>query len=143
MSPLFSSPLFSKLSRIPVAAGLATAAIVMAATPAIAARQSGEQELAELLKDRVPGKPVDCISLNEARNSRIIEGTAIVYDNGRTIWVNRPSGANWLHRDDIIVHKTSLSQVCKLDIVNLLDQGTHMSSGTVGLEQFVPYRRKG
>jgi hypothetical protein len=103
---------------------------------------TGEEQLAKLLAGREPGKPVDCISLSTARDTTVIDKTAIVYNDGRTLYVNRPNNADQLDSDDILVLKTSLSQVCRLDTLQLVDRSSpHMWHGFVGLEQFVPWRR--
>ena len=120
-------------------------ALIGAAVPAVAATrvsESGEAKLAKALEGRTPGKPVDCISLNRARSSQIYEGTAIVYQDGSTLYVNRPStGAESLRRDDILVSKTYTDQLCRIDTIRLLDQGSRFERGFVGLGQFVPYTK--
>jgi len=100
-----------------------------------------EAQLTKLLAGRVAGPPVDCIALGSTQQSTIIPHTAIVYDNGSTLYVNRPNGAETLDDDDILVTKIWGSQLCRLDIVHLVDRGSRMESGFVGLESFVPYKR--
>jgi len=107
-------------------------------------RLSPEAKLAKLLDGRVAGRPQDCIFLPAIRSSRIIDRTAIVYDAGRTLYVNRPrSGAESLDDDDILVTNLhgSGSQLCSIDIVQLHDRSSHFYSGFVGLGEFVPYRK--
>jgi hypothetical protein len=54
-----------------------------------------EAKLAKALEGRVAGAPVDCIQLRDIQSSRIIDGTAILYDTGTTLYLNRPaSGAS-------------------------------------------------
>lgn len=119
-------------------AGAATAA---QAGPA-KVNPKGEAELAKLLEGRVPGKPVNCIQLHGGSpSSRIIDGTAVVYDDGSVIYVNRPSNPEFLRSSDIMTFTTSLSQLCRVDIVRTLDQSTHMQNGSISLQDFVPYRR--
>ena len=121
---------------------LAAAAIAVA--PAATAREklAPEDELAKLLEGRVAGEPQDCISLSTARSSQIIEKTAIVYKSGSTYWVNRPKGgAESLDDDDILVTRTTGSQLCSIDAVELRDRTSHMYAGFVSLGQFVPYKR--
>ena len=73
---------------------------------------------------------------------RNIDGTAIVYRVGSTLWVNRPKGgAESLDDDDILVTKTIGSQLCSIDTVQLRDRTSHMYAGFVSLGEFVPYRR--
>lgn len=113
------------------------------AGPALQAREklTGEQELSKLLEGRVAGEPVSCISLARTSSSRIIDRTAIVYDAGRTIYVNRPRYPESLDDDDIMVTTLHTSQLCRLDTVRLHDRNGHSFSGFVGLEDFVPYTR--
>lgn len=121
-------------------AGLA----LMGATSADAQRRgrNGEAELARTLSGRVAGKPVNCISLTRSRSSRIIDRTAIIYEDGRTVYVNRPrSGASLLDDNSILVTRTSGSQLCRLDTVRLVDRFSRVPRGFVILDQFVPFTR--
>lgn len=125
-----------------IAIAFLTAAALLSG-PALQAKPklTGEEKLAKLLEGREAGKPVDCISLTASRDARIIDKTAIVYGSGNTIYVNRPTNADDLDDDDIMVTKTSLSRLCKLDTVRMRDRSQFFFTGFVGLEQFVPYRR--
>lgn len=125
-----------------IAIALASAAALLAG-PALSAKErlTGEQELAKLLEGRVAGEPVSCIPLHRTSNTRIIDKTAIVYDAGRTIYVNRPRNADSLDDDDVMVTRLHSSQLCRLDTVRLHDRSGLWYSGFVGLEDFVPYRR--
>lgn len=121
---------------------LAAGAALLTA-PAVQARDklTGEARLAKILEGREPGKPVDCIPLMSTRESRIIDKTAIVYDSGRVIYVNRPRNARDLDDDEIMVTEPRNGQLCRLDTVRMHDRSGFWYSGFVGLEQFVPYRR--
>lgn len=121
---------------------LAAAAAVLAG-PALQAkpRETGEEKLARLLEGRVAGEPASCINLTTARESRVIDKTAIVFDQGRTIWVNRPRHAEALDSDDILVTEIHGSQLCRMDTVRLHDRSGYWFSGFVGLQDFVPYRK--
>jgi hypothetical protein len=120
-------------------------AAALAAVPAAtSAREklAPEDQLAKLLDGRVAGEPQDCLPLTSLGSSRIIDKTAIVYGNGGTLWVNRPKGgAESLDDDDILVLKTTGSQLCSIDTIELHDRTSHMYSGFVSLGKFVPYRR--
>jgi hypothetical protein len=39
------------------------------------------------------------------------------------------------------VSKTWTDQLCRIDTIRLLDQGSHFERGFVGLGQFVPYTK--
>lgn len=118
-------------------------ALALSATAAPAApRLEPEAQLAKELEGRVAGEPVRCINLRNIRSSRIIDNTAIVYDAGGTLYVNRPdNGAESLDRDDVLVTRTYSSQLCSIDVVHLYDRSSRFQSGFVFLGDFVPYRR--
>ena len=125
---------------------LIAAALLGASATATAAdrdNSKNEAKLTAALAGRVAGKPVDCIGLRDIRSSQIIDGTAIVYDaGGGRLFVNRPRiGASSLDNDDILVTKTYGSDLCSLDTIDLIDRGSQMHDGFVGLGQFVPYTR--
>lgn len=126
-----------------IAMALAAGAALLAGTALEAKpKLTGEEQLAKAIGDRVPGKPVDCISLFDSRDQQVIDKTAIVYGNGSTIYVNRPANARDLDRDDVMV--TDIrggSQFCRLDIVRTHDRSNFFPTGFISLEQFVPYRR--
>lgn len=125
-----------------IALVLAAAAVSLTGTAALAKpKLTGEQQLAKILEGREAGPPVDCISLSDSRDQRVIDKTAIVYGNGSTIYVNRPSNPNDLDRDDIMVTDIRGSQFCRLDIVRLRDRSGGFYSGFLSLQEFVPYRR--
>jgi hypothetical protein len=117
-------------------------AVAAVATPALAKPLDGEAELAKAVAGRVAGAPVDCVNLRNVRSSQIIDRTAIVYDTGSTLYVNRPrAGRESLDRWDTLVTKTFSSDLCSIDVVQLWDSGSHMQSGLVFLGDFVPYKR--
>ncbi len=102
----------------------------------------GERKLAQALEGRVAGEPVDCIDLHRIRSSRIIDRTAIVYDAGGTLYVNRPrSGARSLRDWDVMVSKPFGSRLCRVDTIQMYSPGSNMLSGVVFLGDFVPYKR--
>ncbi len=121
---------------LPLIAGTA-----LFATSAMAAPDR-EAQLARALDGRVAGDPVDCIDLHRVRGSRIISDTAILYEVGSTIYVNRPrSGASSLNQWDALVVRLPSTRLCSIDAVRLVDPQTRMMTGVVMLGDFVPYRR--
>lgn len=124
---------------------LATALLGAAsqASPASdAAQVKAEAEITKILAGRVAGKPVSCVSLNQLGPSQTVDRTAIIYGQGRTLYLNRlPNGCPGLTRFTFPVVKTSLSQLCSSDIITLVDQGSHMTAGSCGLGEFVPYTK--
>lgn len=125
-------------------AALAALAATAALSPAAHAREklTGEQQLAKLLEGRVAGEPVDCINPATTWNTRIIDKTAIVYDAGNVIYVNRPADPRSLDSDDVMVTEVrGAGQLCSVDIVRLHDRNGMWYRGFVGLEKFTPYRK--
>ncbi len=121
-------------------------ALIAASTAPLAARErdnaAGEAALSRITERRDAGKPVDCINLRDIRSSEIVPNTAIVYRmNNGTLFVNRPQGGAFLDRDDILVTRTIGTQLCRIDIVNLLDRNSRMMSGSLSLGDFIPYSR--
>jgi len=119
--------------------GIAFAGTANAASP----RPTPQAQLAKITAGRTAGKPVSCLRLNDIRSSRIINGTAIVYEgqNG-TLYVNTPpSGASFLRDGLTLVTDTHSDQLCNVDIVRLVDMPMHMQAGSIGLGMFVPYAR--
>jgi len=124
-----------------IGASLAAGSAALARQPV---RERGEADLTAQLAGRVPGKPVDCVSLSQIEGQNIVDRTAIVYRGmGGTIWVNRPRGAEMLREDDVPVQFVYGSELCKLDQIKLLDRMTRMERGFVGLGQFIPYTKPG
>jgi hypothetical protein len=102
-----------------------------------------EAELDRALRGRVAGEPVDCIDLHRVRSSRVIAGTAIIYDAGGIVYVNRPrAGADSLDPGDTQVNRLFGSgRLCSVDTVQMIDRVGGFYRGTVFLGEFVPYRR--
>ncbi|GMV31463.1 MAG: hypothetical protein AMXMBFR59_35880 [Rhodanobacteraceae bacterium] len=117
--------------------------LLAVATGVPAERLSPDEQLAKAIEGRVAGAPVKCIRLRDIRSTRVIDRTAIIYDTlGPTIYVNRPTaGAAFLHDDSILVTDTHSSELCSIDIVKLMDPGSKMLTGSVGLGEFVPYTK--
>jgi len=142
------------MARLAHTALIASAALALFATPVLAGDEppaeakpaaemtKGEKELAKLLEGRVAGEPVTCIRTFPSQNFRIIDETALVYGRGDTIYVNRTKHPDDIDDDEILVIRpTSASQLCRLDNVTMVDRTSHMFSGVIFLEQFVPYTK--
>lgn len=114
------------------------------AAPALADRPTGEDKLAAMLEGREAGEPARCINtLRGGGSLQIIDKTAIVFKEGRTLWVNRTAHPGTLDSDDYLVirHVGGGSRLCRLDNVTSQSRHGNMFTGPVFLEDFVPYRR--
>lgn len=114
-------------------------------TPSLEAREriSGEEKLAKMLEGRVPGEPQSCIRTFPSANLTIVDGTALVYKQGRTLWVNVPAHPRWLDDSDALLTRTYGTQLCSTDIVTTFDRGSGHYTGNIFLGEFVPYRKQG
>lgn len=122
---------------------LVVASLGLGAAPAAAGpRLTPAAELERALEGRVAGEPQNCITLRNVRSTRIINDTAILYDAGGIVYVNRPEfGAESLDRWDVLVSRSFGSQLCSVDVVTVYDSGSSFLRGSVFLGKFVPYRR--
>jgi hypothetical protein len=126
---------------------LTLAAIAAVATTAPLAADEpvskGETKLAKMLEGRVAGEPTRCINTFGNGSLQIIDDTALVYRQGRTLWVNRTANPRGLDSDDYLVIRKfgSGSQLCRLDNVTTQDRSGNFFTGVVFLEDFVPYRK--
>lgn len=109
---------------------------------ALAKPADHEAELARAIAGRVAEAPVNCIDLHRVRSSRVITGTAIIYDMGNVLYVNRPeNGASELNQWDTMVTRTPSTRLCSVDTVTMVNPSSRSFSGVVFLGDFVPYRR--
>lgn len=125
-----------------IAIALAAATAVLAG-PAVQAKDklTPEQRLEKMLEGREAGAPRSCISNMDTRDMTILNGVAIVYRSGSTLWVNRPANAKDLDDDDVLVTRIHGGQFCRLDIVRTFDRTSQFPNGFISLGEFVPYRR--
>lgn len=124
------------------AAAIAACAALSAPAAMAKEKKSGEEELAELLEGREAGEPTSCISdFGPSRDLRIIDGTALVYGRGRTIYVNVTRNPEDIDDDDVLVTRRYGTQLCRLDIVTKVDRFSGFYAGNVFLTDFVPYTR--
>lgn len=102
----------------------------------------GEKKLAKELEGRVAGEPTSCVTTLPHDSLRIIDRTALVYGRGKTIYVNYTRNPETLDDSDVLVIKrTDGSRLCRLDSVTTVDRGSHMFSGVIFLDDFIPYTR--
>ena len=125
----------------------ATAALTMLAAPASAQDYTdreltrGEAKLAEMLDGRVAGEPERCIRTIGSRNLTQIDDTALVYKQGRTIWVNYTRTPESIDSDDImVIRKFDGSSLCRTDQITTVERFGGFLSGIIFLDDFIPYR---
>ena len=127
------------LSKL-IPAAFAVAALACTLPAAAAADEKGEAKLAKLLDGRVPGEPVRCLDRTRRDNLEVIDRTAMVFKDGDTYYVNRPSGVNFLTWSEVPVFKIWGNELCSMDIVHLHDRSTGMGGASMTMGKFIPYR---
>lgn len=125
---------------------LAAAALGLLASPALADDDGemtrGEKRLAKMLEGREKGEPQRCIQTIGSRNLTRIDGTALTYKSGDTLWVNYTRNPDSIDDGDIMVIKRfSGSTLCRTDQIELVDRLSGMFSGVIFLDEFVPYTK--
>lgn len=126
--------------KLPIAA-LAVAAFSLT-TPAAAERPSGEEKLAKLLDGRVAGEPTGCVNTRPGARLYIIDDTALVYDAGRTIYVNYTQDPEALDGNDLIVTRNTFAKLCRSTQIETRDRySPGFTNGALFLTDFVPYHR--
>ncbi|QYU70633.1 hypothetical protein J4558_11155 [Leptolyngbya sp. 15MV] len=90
------------MKAMPMFAALAIGALAIPAT-AGGDRPTGEEKLAKMLEGRVAGEPSSCINTLRGSQLQIIDKTAIVFRDGRTLWVNRTAYPESLSSNDYLV----------------------------------------
>jgi hypothetical protein len=105
-------------------------------------RQNGEARLARMLAGRTASEPVSCINTLRTNRVEVIDGVAVVYNAGRTIWVARPLDPNMLGRNDaVVMDRFSPSRLCVQEPMRTIDRYDHYNTGVLFLKDFVPYTR--
>ncbi|GAA4642740.1 hypothetical protein GCM10023115_07290 [Pontixanthobacter gangjinensis] len=128
------------------------AAAAMLAAPALGAQEQnsgevagqtrGEIKLAEMLEGRIAGEPQSCIRMMPSTDLTVIDGTALVYKSGRTLYVNVTDNPASIDEDDTMVRRTSFaSRLCNTDIITKIDRFHGGYTGNVNLGLFIPYRK--
>ncbi len=121
---------------LPVLAILSAVALTVPAE----ARRNTKAEAAKLTP--IPNaKTENCIPLRSIRETRVRDDSTIdFYTNGGKIYRNTlPNSCPQLGFEESFSYATSLSQLCSVDIITVLQRGGGLTRGaSCGLGQFVP-----
>jgi hypothetical protein len=129
------------LALIAVGAALALAGSAAVASPYT---EKGEARLARMLEGRTAGAPESCITTMRPDKMQVIDGVAVVYDAGKTIWVARPVDPRMLRPTDaLVIDRFSASRLCVQEAMRTIDRYDHFPTGAVFLRNFVPYTKQG
>lgn len=127
---------------------LSGAAFALGASAAVASgsghNDTGEARLARMLEGRTAGTPVSCITTTRSDKMEVIDGVAVVYDAGTTIYVARPTDPRMLGRNDaLVLDRFSPSRLCVQESMKTVDRYDGFHTGVVFLKDFVPYTKAG
>ena len=105
--------------------------------------QGPDPKLTAALEGRVAGKPQNCLPLDKAVGSEIFRD-AILYREGRNkYWLadapgcGSSSGSN----DYILVQNVFGSQLCRGDIIRLVERSGGFGAGSCSIRSFTPYTK--
>lgn len=91
-------------------------------------------------------KPESCISLSRIRSSEVIDRSHMVFtmSNGSMYLNTLPYPCPGLSRNTPYLHRTSLNEICDLDIITVLNQGGggYMPGASCGLGKFIPVSKE-
>ncbi|MET0282790.1 MAG: hypothetical protein ABW278_16910 [Steroidobacteraceae bacterium] len=119
------------------------AALALASAPAHSQTRAEKNQarLAKMLEGRTAGEPLTCIPGYAANRLEVIEGVALVYNAGNTLYVAKPTQPDQLRRDDILVVERYSGQLCHTDVVRTIDRSGGFLTGVLFLDKFVPYKK--
>lgn len=85
-------------------------------------------------------KTEDCLAINRIEQTRIVDKrTVLFYYSPTEIYKNvLPRDCNGLQRDTTLKYKSSINQLCSVDVITPLVQtgGSYMPAGSCGLGKF-------
>jgi hypothetical protein len=127
-----------------VAAAILALAAGCTAEPPAQLSATNEAKLAEALGGRVQaGPPQSCVTQRNLGGNRSAGEGAIIFSTSGSdlVYVNRPRAGCPDIRSGAIRTRTTTSQLCSGDIVEMFDPVNNIPYGSCALGEFTPYRR--
>jgi Family of unknown function (DUF6491) len=125
-----------------LAGGAALASCTTGAEPAQRSPEK-QQELQRLTAGKTAGAPVSCLQNYNATDQRIIDDRTVAYPLGaRTVYVMQLSpGCHMLGSGNyaLLTKQFGGMGMCRGDIVQVIDTTSHITVGSCGIDQIVPY----
>lgn len=125
--------------------GIPLLALAAACAPVEPAELSAgaQSELTAALRGLTPAEPVTCVSQRDLRNNRSFgQGVILFEGRGSMVYLNRPAGGcPGLGRDRTLVTNTPSGQLCRGEIVSIIDPISNTQFGACTLGDFQAYRR--
>ena len=125
------------LSLVPMVAGC------MAEAPPAQMSARSEMKFAEAIEGRVAGEPRTCVPTRDLLGNRSAGEGAFIFStrSSNLIYVNRPPAGCPELNGDALKTRTTGTQLCRGDIVEVFNPLSGFSRGACGLGEFVPYQR--
>jgi hypothetical protein len=123
---------------------LAAGCVAQSAEETAEMQADSEAKLAaELRGYEQSGPALSCVNQRDLGGNRSVGEDAIIFGGrGSTLYVNRPAGGcPELDFGRALVVRTTGSQLCRGEIVTVLDPVSGMEFGGCGLGEFTPYKR--
>jgi hypothetical protein len=115
---------------------------LLAGCATVAHHDGPDPKLTAALDGKTAGKPQSCIRLDQATGSEIFRDS-ILYREGRNrYWLADAPGCGTLGSNDyILVQNVFGSELCRGDIVRLVDRSGGFHAGSCAIRGFTPYTR--
>ena len=99
--------------------------------------------LAKELKGKVAGEPRNCINSRGVDAIRISDDMLLYRESGRLVYQNKLRGPcpGLTRGDDIMVTESFSGQLCRGDLIRLVDRTSGIQGPVCSLGEFVPYRK--
>ncbi|AEG48714.1 hypothetical protein Sphch_1023 [Sphingobium chlorophenolicum L-1] len=113
-------------------------AMALACTATLASAKTAPDNLVPV------GKPVDCVQIRSISSTQVRDDRTIDFImNGNKVYRNTlPNSCPSLGFEKRFLYKTSLSQLCSVDIITVLYQGGGLQPGaSCGLGKFQPMQK--
>jgi hypothetical protein len=131
-----------------VLAAATGAALIVTSTIAIAEKDSysarSAAQLGKALAGRSAGKPVGCISNTRGSDMTVIDDYTILFKEGGTVYVQKPSGGcHGLGNGNytLVTRLNGSNRLCNGQIGEIVDRVSGFGYGSCVFGDFVPYRK--
>ena len=115
--------------------------LVLASCSSVAPVPAGGDPFARQLAGRIAGPAQTCVSTIESQGLRAVDSQTVVYELGRTLWVNRLDQAcPAISPHNAIIAESHGAQYCRGDRIRGQELGAIVPGPTCILREWVPYR---
>jgi hypothetical protein len=117
--------------------------LLLAGCSPVAPVPAGGDPFARELAGRTAGPPQTCVSTNHSQGLRAVDSQTVVYELGRTLWVNRLDQAcPAISPHNTIIVEAHGAQYCRGDHIRGHEPGAVIPGPSCTLRDWVPHRRR-